>query len=193
MIAYFLPFILYVGLPYFLSLFLRDPYTAYASRVLITLPVLIFFLKQYSEIKPRWSGWGLGLGVLIFILWVGLDPYYPKLFSDSSVSLDPTPLFLPTLALKFVGMVVVAPWVEEIFFRSFLPRYLQGGSDWKNLAPGTFTLVTFMVTAVIFGFIHSQWLPGILMGFLMNWIFIKTKNLWHCIVAHAVVIMIVRT
>ena len=79
MIAYLLPILLYLGAPYLIDLIWKDPYLAYASRVLLVLPILVFFLKEYKEIKIQREWTGIILGILIFIFWVGLDPYYPKI------------------------------------------------------------------------------------------------------------------
>jgi len=161
MLAYFLPLILYIGAPYLVEGFLKDPVVGYASRVLLTLPVLIFYLKEYREIKIQKDLLGIPVGVLIILLWIGLDPYYPKILGEPT-GLDPSTYFLPTIALKFIGMVILAPWIEELFFRSFLPRFLDKGNDWKEAEVGSFTPFSFISTALIFGFIHFQWIPGII-------------------------------
>jgi CAAX prenyl protease-like protein len=184
MLSYLVPFLIYLGVPYLASFVWKDPYLAYAGRVLLTLPALVFFMKEYKEIKIEREWLGIPLGVLIILMWIGLDPFYPKILGEPG-GFDPRPMFKTFLILKFIGMVIVAPWIEELFFRSFFPRYLQAGSGWKQLSPGTFTPFTFISTALIFGFVHHQWLPGILMGFIMNWLYWKTKNLWPCIAAHA--------
>ena len=183
MTAYLLPFIVYVAIPPLALIFWKDPYWAYAARVLLTLPLLVFFLKEYREIRIEKDWLGIIFGILIFVFWLWLDPFYPKIFGGKPI-FNPTPLFKTTLALKFIGMVILAPWLEELFFRSFLPRFLQKGVNWYTIPPGSFTSMTFIGSALIFGLIHHEWIPALLMGLLMNWLFQKTRNLWSCILSH---------
>ena len=173
MIPYLLPFIVYITLPYFTGFWSNDQIVAYASRILITLPLLIYFMKSYTEIKVQKNLLGFVVGVLSIFIWLGLDPYYPKILGEAP-GFDPTTYFWPAITLKFVGMVVLAPWIEELIFRSFLPRYIAGGENWEKVEVGTFSPFSFIVSASLFGLIHYQWLPGIIMGCLLNWLAMKT-------------------
>lgn len=43
-----------------------------------------------------------------------------------------------------------------------------------------------LLSSVVFGLEHSQWLAGILAGIAYGWLYLRTGNLWVAIVAHAV-------
>jgi len=59
---------------------------------------------------------------------------------------------------------VVVPPIEELFYRSFLYRYLVK-VDFRSVSLGLFNIPAFVITSVLFGFAHGEWLAGILCGF----------------------------
>src|SRR5262249_36515675 len=81
--------------------------------------------------EMRWAfSWeALVAGTLVFALWVGLDPYYPK-FSKGGHPWNPLHQFGEGSALgwffvavRTLGSAIVVPPIEEVFYRSFLYRY----------------------------------------------------------------------
>jgi CAAX prenyl protease-like protein len=87
-------------------------------------------------------------------------------------------------AIRLFGAVIVVPVMEELFWRSFLIRYLV--TPTFTMVPlGTFTPLSFGATVVLFGLEHHLWLAGMLAGAAYNLILYKTRRLWPCILAHA--------
>jgi len=82
--------------------------------------------------------------------------------------------------------VIVAPLVEEIFWRGFLLRYLIR-ENFTEVAVGTFSWFSFFVVAVAFGFTHSRadWIPAMICGALYNLVAYRTRSLASCVLAHA--------
>src|SRR5207244_2540447 len=68
---------------------------------------------------------------------------------------------------RMLGSALVVPPLEEIFYRSFLYRYLIR-PDFKAVPLNEFRLGPFVITAAIFGFSHREWLAGILCGFIYH-------------------------
>jgi hypothetical protein len=83
--------------------------------------------------------------------------------------------------------VVVAPLVEEIFWRGFLLRYLNN-EKFTSIAVGTFSWSSFLVVTVAFGFSHprADWMPALICGALYNLVACRTHSLASCVVAHAI-------
>jgi hypothetical protein len=75
--------------------------------------------------------------------------------------------------------------MEELFWRSFLLRYLVT-SPFTSVRLGTFTPPSFGATVILFGLEHHLWLAGMLAGVAYAFILYTTHRLWPCIVAHAI-------
>ena len=128
------------------------------------------------------------VGLVAIVIWIGIDRYYPKF--GKAVPFDPTTI--PSvaqrnifLAFRVFGAVIVVPMMEELFWRAFLIRWLVN-ENFKSVAIGTFTWMSFAVTVALFGGEHYQWLAGLICGALYNWLYYKRKDVFACVVAHAV-------
>jgi len=163
-------------------------YIAYALRTIAVGYILIRYRSLYTELA-RWrlDGTSVPIGVIIFLLWVGLEGLYP-VFSSADVHYDPaifdTHVFGFLILTRFAGSVLVAPLIEELFCRSFLMRYAID-ARWQDVPIGAYTLGSFVIVTLFFGFSHFRWLPGILTAILLNLLLYRTKNLSSCVVAHA--------
>lgn len=186
----------------------------YPVKTLAVAAALIWFRKEYEELRSvMWcSGatmkrrddvqkrsalhrsaattWLLAIlvGLVAIVIWIGIDPFYPK-FGKAAV-FDPT-MVSPIIhrnafiVFRILGAVIVVPVMEELFWRAFLIRWLVN-EDFKSVAVGTFTLQSFAVTAGLFGAEHYQWLAGLICGALYNWLYYKRKDVFACVIAHAV-------
>ena len=163
-------------------------YITYCLRTVAVGYILIRYRSMYTELASRrLDGISILIGVVIFLLWVGLEGLYP-MFSSADVHYDPTifdtAAFGFLILVRFAGSVLVAPFVEELFCRSFLMRYLID-SKWQAVPIGAYTLGSFIIVTLFFGFSHFRWLPGILTAVLLNLLLYRTKNLSSCVAAHA--------
>jgi len=142
-----------------------------------------------------WEAVAVGLGVLV--MWISLNPYYPmanELFTKIGFSngANPnlvfgahSPLALFFLAAHILGMTLVVPPLEEVFYRSFLYRYIAN-QDFLSVPLNRFLPVPFFVTALVFGFEHNQWLAGILCGMAYQWLVLRKNRLGDAMTAHAI-------
>jgi len=131
---YLLPFILYVLAGDAAGIIPGIPpdqriYLGYIFRTAVVGLVLFKIRTRYpelSKIHRTIDPSALALGLVIFIVWVGLEGRYPAPFSPE-VHYDPTifsgPLMWLLILIRLVGSVMVAPVIEELFMRSFLIRY----------------------------------------------------------------------
>jgi hypothetical protein len=88
------------------------------------------------------------------------------------------------IGVRVFGAVVVVAFMEEIFWRGFLIRWIDG-KDFKRVPIGVCSWKSFGITVVVFGFEHEQWLAGMVCGALYNWLYCRRKDLFSCVLAHA--------
>jgi CAAX prenyl protease-like protein len=88
------------------------------------------------------------------------------------------------IGVRVFGAVVVVAFMEEIFWRGFLIRWIDG-KDFKRVPIGVCSWKSFGITVVLFGFEHEQWLAGMVCGALYNWLYRRRKDLFSCVLAHA--------
>ena len=138
------------------------------------------------------------VGFLAFAIWVGLDdllrlmninPSFLKL-KLGGIPWNPHEQFEPNWAIAFivtriVGSTLVVPPLEEVFYRSFLYRYIAK-KDFERVPLGYYLRIPFIVTSVIFGFVHREWLAGILCGILFQWLVCRKRRLGDAMTAHAI-------
>jgi len=166
---------------------------------------LILEMRPFVE-EMRWtiSVEAIAVGVGVFVMWVGIDPYYPKLGElTAMLGLGKTGGAEPFvwnphlefgrnsiaawsfMTVRILGMGLVVPPLEEVFYRSFLYRYIAR-PDFQSVPVARFSLGPFLFTSTIFGFEHSQWMAGMLCGFAYQGLVIQKRRLGDAIVAHAV-------
>ena len=144
-----------------------------------------------SEMRWAISFEALIAGTLVFILWVALDVLYPK-FSQPNDSWDLQKQFgsLSVMVwffagVRLVGSTLLVPMLEEVFYRSFLYRYILA-PNWIFTAYNSFAVKPFLITSIVFGFTHQQWLAGIVCGMIYQLLVIRTNRIADAITAHAV-------
>ncbi|PID57042.1 CAAX prenyl protease-related protein [candidate division KSB3 bacterium] len=88
------------------------------------------------------------------------------------------------IAFRLIGAVIVVPIFEELFWRSFVLRWLIN-EDFRSVPIGTFSW--FSATAVIlaFAFEHHRWFAGIFAGLLYHALLYYKKDISACVIAHA--------
>ena len=146
------------------------------------------------EVRWAFSWEALVVGVLICVIWVGLDPYYPKpqLLVKSGQPWNPFKQFGEYsvagwffAGVRIFGSALVVPPIEEAFYRSFLYRYLVR-SPFTAVPLSRVHWLSLFVTSFLFGFSHYQWLAGIICGLAYQWLVIRKNHLGHAMTAHAI-------
>ena len=160
----------------------------YPVKTIAVAVALWFFRKEYEELRRNFSILAVVVGLVAIAIWIGIDSFYPK-FSQA-MPFDPTTIGSVAqrnlfLAFRVVGAVIVVPLMEELFWRAFLIRWLIN-ENFKSVPVGAFTWLSFAVTAGLFGAEHTEWLAGLICGVLYNGLYYKRKDVFSCVVAHAV-------
>lgn len=167
----------------------------YPIKTAAVLGLLLYFWPQYHELKVKVvSNAGeailaIAVGLLVYAAWVRMDWSWAMQGDGTAQGYDPfragTGLGIALAGIRIFGASVVVPIMEELFWRSFLIRYLVS-AKFESVPLGTFTIFSFAATVVLFGLEHDLWLAGMMAGVAYTGLLYYTKRLWPCILAHAV-------
>ncbi|HXM73750.1 MAG TPA: CAAX prenyl protease-related protein [Chthoniobacterales bacterium] len=166
-------------------------YWIYPAQMVLCGCLLIWFWREYNFERPRHIAFAVLIGVAVFLIWIS-----PQQFLGSSsrvtgfnpdVFASRPSVYWMTIVLRFLRLAVVVPFIEEIFWRGFLLRFLID-ENFERVPVGAFSLVSFVVVTVGFGFSHASedWIAALLTGALYNGVAYRTKRLSSCILTHAV-------
>jgi len=166
----------------------------YPIKALTTGCLLYLFKEHYRELTMRdltnlpATMISCGVGLLVFALWINMD----WTFGVSGIPQGFNPTILPgrniqifITLFRIAGAVLVVPLMEELFWRSYLNRYIID-TDFNSVRMGTFTWTSFLFTTVLFGLEHNYILAGIMAGIFYNLLLYWTRSLAQCVLSHAV-------
>ena len=187
-----LPFALFLALTFLQGQFGETSrFWIYFLKSLVGAGSIWLVWPLVREMRWRFSLEAVVAGVLVFGLWVGLDPFYPGLGGQPD-GWNPHLAFGQNsglawffIGVRILGSTLVVPPLEEVFYRSFLYRWLVK-ADFHGLPLGVFAWWPFLATSVIFGLAHREWLAGILCGMVYQGLVCRRKRLGDAITAHAI-------
>jgi CAAX prenyl protease-like protein len=168
--------------------------SAYAGKVVVVSALLWACRSSLRDLLPMPSikaiAIAVGLGLAVTAAWVGLDGHYPELsfLLGKRIAFDPMVLGPVTrflfLAVRLIGLVVLIPLVEEVFYRAFLNRWIVD-PDFTRVPIGKVTPLGVAVTTAVFAFSHPEWLPALLTGLAWCWLLWHTRSVLACVISHA--------
>lgn len=152
--------------------------------------LLLWFRRSYDFNRVRHVVFTILIAAAIFIVWIIPQQFLG--FSPRTIGFDPTLLqsdaaiYWLTIALRFLRLVIVVPFVEEIFWRAFLLRFLID-ENFERVPFGKFSLLSFAVVMLAFAFSHSRpdWPAALGAGALFNLVAYRTRSLASCILVHS--------
>lgn len=180
--------------PLFANLPNYSNYIFYPVKTALVAIILILFWGRYSEINIKqgvsWKSIFIGLltGTVVFVLWINMDWGFATIGEQKEF--NPT-IFesyaLTTIIISFrlFGSSVVVPVFEELFWRSFVMRYIIN-AKFEDVPIGKFTWPSFIIASTLFGLEHNLWLAGIIAGMLYSMLLYYTKNLSVVIFSHGI-------
>ena len=201
LLAYVLPFGAYLGMTALESqAWTGLSYQAvYTLKLIVVLGLLWWFRRAYPAPSTRGVAWGVVLGILGIVVWLGLDRLQAAIPGLNSLveqwlgkreGFQPFPDATRTpgqwlfLGIRLLGLCAVVPVMEEIFLRGFLARYLIN-EQFTTVPEGTFTVTSFLVVTAGFVAVHPELLAAAAWGALINLLWLRTKNVWACVAMHA--------
>ena len=216
MLASVVPFVIFLALTAGQGQFGEaSRYWFYAAKTVVGAWLVWSIWPFVTEMRWAFSWEAVVVGVGVFVIWVGLDEHYPNVDQLiqkylcpllKSVGLTawcpkPPQNGLPwnpnlqfgagsamawfIIGVRILGSSIVVPPLEEVFYRSFLYRYIIK-PDFQSVPLGAFHWQAFLLTAIIFGFSHHEWLAGILCGFAYQGLVCWKKRLGDAMTAHAI-------
>jgi len=192
------PFMAYVFFMLLAELLSRYGWNAHELRSLYAVKIavvagLLWVLKgAYADLSfPHGAGvrtWGVATaaGVIVFVAWTNLHSGWMEI--GVSAGFNPhgdAGIDWIMVVVRLTGAVLVVPLMEELFWRSFLMRWIAR-HDFLAVEPARVGLKAFVISAVSFAFEHNLWLAGLLAGVVYNLLYMRSGTLWSPILAHAV-------
>lgn len=162
----------------------------YPIKAIVVGAILAFFWKRYEELRTHINAGALIqsvlVGLLVFVLWINLDQGWLDL--GGGPGYDPRQpngsLDWALVGFRLAGAALVVPIMEELFWRSFLMRWIDR-HDFLALPAAQASVKAVLVSSVLFGLEHTLWFAGILAGLAYALLYRKHGSLWSPIVAHA--------
>ena len=157
----------------------------YPLRVLVVFATLLTFRRVYARWDWDWSWISVCIGVVVFALWIALEPAGPGGSAALAESVEGLGRGNATLWILFriIGSVLLIPFVEELAFRGYLLRRLVS-ADWERIETTRFRLLPFVLSSTAFGFMHGRWLAGTLAGMAYALAVYRRGRLNDAIVSH---------
>ena len=164
---------------------------AYILKALLVTACLLIWRRPLANISfdPRVIAPSIAIGMVVFVVWVGIDHViqYPRLGSRSAFNADAllgSPWWPVFLAVRLYGLVLMVPVMEEIFWRSFLLRYLTR-QDFEQIPIGTFSAFALWVMVAASAVAHPEWLAAVIASAAYALWLRRSRSLFGAIVAHA--------
>lgn len=166
----------------------------YPVKISLVILSLVWFRKSYTELdisdlkKGSASLLSIITGFVVFVLWINMDWGFatfgdPKGYDPMAIADSRARFFM--ISTRLIGAALVVPIMEEIFWRSFVVRYIIN-PDFQKVAIGIFTPAAFVISVVLFGLEHNYFLAGMMAGAAYNLILYRSKSIAQCVLSHAV-------
>lgn len=163
----------------------------YAVKIGVVLAMLLYWRRSYTELA--WTPLGARLlavsvvtGLVVFLLWINLDADWMMI--GSSDGFDPrngASIDWTLVVLRIAGAALVVPVMEELFWRSFLLRWIDEPA-FLAFQPRLASAKAFVISVVLFGFEHNLWFAGIVAGAAYSILYMRSSSLWSPVIAHGV-------
>ena len=176
----------------------------YTVKIALTIAAMFYVLPGYRQFPFRISLLAIVVGVVGVAIWIWICKLRlePKLLAplglDSFLGLGERPAYNPLeqlkdtpawsytfLVIRFMGLALVVPVIEEFFLRGFLMRLAR--RRWWEIPFGKVTPLAAVVGTAVPMLMHPGELLAAFVWFsLVTWLMIRTRNIWDCVAAHAV-------
>ncbi len=177
------------------SLPIANPAKELVRDAVLVAAIVGFSRRVIPRCAPHWLA-SILLGVAVCALWVAPDALVPgwrshSLFQNAitghlTISIAPSELTPLTLVLRTMRASLLVPILEELFWRGWLPRWLQD-RHFDRVPLGQYTPLAFWATAILFATEHGPfWEVGLLCGIIYNWWMRRTRSLGDLVLTHAV-------
>ena len=171
-----------------------DPRWLHGAQLLLVGVLLAWFWREYGELArqtlpdAREALLAVLVGLAVFALWIRLDAPWMRVGVPSAdfvpLGADGT-LAWPLVAVRMAGAVLLVPVMEELFWRSFLMRWLHA-PVFLGIAPPQVGVKAIVLSTFVFVLAHTLWLAAAIAGLAYALLYVKSGKLWAPVIAHAV-------
>lgn len=172
--------------------FVADERWLYALQAGGAALLLAWAWRHYVELAsaPRLRDvlLAVAMGVAVWWLWIALDAPWMRIAT-------PVVLFRPVgvagdvlwslVAVRWLGATLVVPLMEELFWRSWLMRWLER-ADFLSVDPRTVGTTAVLASTFVFTLAHNEWFAAALAGLAYAGLYRHSGSLWSPVIAHAV-------
>jgi CAAX prenyl protease-like protein len=171
----------------------------YALQAGVAAVALMWLWRRFGELRARPPQAGAAalagllasvvLGLLVFALWITLTAPWMRLGEPAAAFVpvdDAGRLQWSLIAVRAAGAVLVVPLIEELFWRSFLMRWIDR-RDFVELAPQAVSWRAVGISSLLFALGHDLWLAGVLAGLAFGALYRLTGSIWNAVLAGWVV------
>ncbi|WP_371865064.1 CAAX prenyl protease-related protein [Massilia eburnea] len=163
----------------------------YPVKTALVLALLLVYRRHYQELRAKPARrdvlLAVGIGAAVFLLWIVLDAPWMRTGTQQAfdVAGDDSRIDWALVAMRAAGAALVVPLMEELFWRSFLLRWLHQ-QDFLSLRPSRAGVRAATISVLLFGAEHNLWLAGIVAGIAYTLLYMRSETLWTPILGHAV-------
>ena len=171
-----------------------DPRWIYAIATFAVGALLAWYWREYGELVKQTlpsrteAALAVIVGLVVFALWIRLDAPWMQLSEPTAtfVPIDANGQMLwPLIAVRWIGASLIVPVMEELFWRSFLMRWIRS-PQFEAVLPQQVGLKAIVLTTFVFTLAHTLWLAAVIAGLAYALLYVRTGKLWVPIIAHAV-------
>jgi CAAX prenyl protease-like protein len=164
----------------------------FTIRAFVVMALLVLLWRRYAELRdtgPSWRQVSIAIvsGFAVFVLWINLD--FPWATFGETTVFDPARadggIDWTLVEFRMLGLAVVVPVMEELFWRSFMMRWIDH-RDFLELPPEKVSWRAIVVSSVLFASEHQLWLAGLIAGFVYAMLYVRSGNLWVPVISHVV-------
>lgn len=166
----------------------------YGAMVLVVGAMLLWWRREYGELSAqlapslREAALAVAVGLAVFMLWINLDAPWMRLGEPTAafvpVHTDGT-LDWPLIAVRAAGAALLVPLMEELFWRSFLMRWIEA-APFERVDPRRVGARAVVLSTFVFMLAHTLWLAAIVAGLAYALLYRASGKLWLPVIAHAV-------
>jgi CAAX prenyl protease-like protein len=180
----------------------------YTVKIVLTVAAMLFVLPGYRAFPLKLSWLAVAVGIVGGPLWIGichldvehhyLRPLLEQIGLGSVIGAGDRASFNPFeqlagrpaaiwcfLAVRFFGLAAVVPIIEEFFLRGFVMRFFMDRQWWSIPFGKTDRLALVLGTAVPMMMHPGELLATIVWFSMVTWLMLRTRNIWDCVIAHA--------
>jgi hypothetical protein len=166
----------------------------YGLTVLAVGALLALWWREYGELaRQAWPDAretlvAVAVGLAVFVLWIQLDAPWMTIGTPSAGFVPLAPggaIDGPLVAVRCLGAALLVPPMEELFWRSFLMRWLHQPL-FQGLEPRHAGVKAIVLSTFVFTLAHTLWLAAAIAGFAYALLYARSGKLWTAVIAHAV-------